>query len=161
MSKTAQALLSEIDPGKVLERLRTCGGYYSTHFQPHYRGIRLCLRLLRNAIERCLLDLKYVKNFHGIEYADQHKRAAFSMYWLSKVKPIQIDSSANIVSSHLVINEIFGIHIGLDHLEINIDDITPEYFVHLLYTLHNRNISPEELSSEMYVLECSVLKKKP
>lgn len=161
MSKTPEDLLNELPVGKVLERLKTYGGFYIKHFQPHYNGIYVNLKLLRHAVEKSLLTTLYVKNYHGIEYADEHKRAAFSMYWIARIKPIQIDSDANVKESHLLINEIFGVYIGLGHLNINCHDISPKYFLHLLYTLHNRNVTPEELASEMYLLQCAAWNKKP
>ena len=83
------------------------------------------------------------------------------MYWLARIKPIQIDSDVNFKESHLLINEIFGIYIGLSHLNLNCNDISPKYFAYLLYTLHNRNVNPAELATEMYLLQCAVCNIKP
>ena len=161
MIRTPDDVIKTIPREKVKKRLASLLTYYRNYFEPEYSGIYVNIKLLRHAVESCFLDIARMKNFHGIRFADAHKRAAFLMIWITKAHPIQLATDVNITESHLVINEIFAIHAGINHLSINISDITAKYFRNLIYILHFRNPAPEMLSSSMYTLECAVLGNKP
>lgn len=161
MSRTPADVINTLPHGKVLDRLKTLWTYYNLHFEQKYTGIHLAPKLLRHAVESCFLDLRRMKSFHGIDFADAHKRAAFSMLWITNVRPIQLATNVNMTESHLLINEIFAIHVGLNHLSISIGDLSAKYLRNLIYILHFRNPTPEILASAMYTLECAVLGNKP
>ena len=94
-----------------------------------------------------------MKAFHGIEYADAHKRAAFIMLWIKRTHPIQLHTHANMTESLIVVNELYGISLGLNHLSIRLERIPDHLFRNLIYTLHFRHIEPEVLAFSMYLLE--------
>ena len=48
-----------------------------------------------------------MKNFHGIEYADCHKCAAFFYDLIVKAHPIQLATDMCMTEFMLVINEVF------------------------------------------------------
>lgn len=102
-----------------------------------------------------------MKNFHGIEYADCHKCAAFFYDLIVKAHPIQLATDMCMTEFMLVINEVFTVHIGLAYLDIDIKDISGKYIRNLIYILYFRSQAPEILASTMYLLECSVKKKLP
>jgi hypothetical protein len=161
LSKSPADVIKSLPEPKVLERLDTFCEMYRVHFQSRYSGIHLNVKLLRHAVESCFLDLERMKAFHGIDYADQHKRAAFAMHWITKTHPIQLATDANMTEALLVINEWFAIHAGLAHLDIDVSDISGPYLRNLIYILHFRQPSPEILASAMYLLECSCCCKTP
>lgn len=153
MSRSSTQQLASLPPDKVRERLKTCAGYYASKFQDGYQGIHMDLRLLRHSVELALLELKNFKEYHGIKYADRHKRAAFLMYWISHIKPIQIESNANFTPALGVVNEIFAIHLGLNHLDMSPNDLPDEYLPHLIFALHRRDMDCANLAREMFLLE--------
>lgn len=161
MSRQPADVLRSITRDKVLARLKTCVQYYHDWIKPGYRDNYLNVKLLRHAVESCLLDICRMKNFHGIEYADCHKRAAFSMLWITRAHPIQLATNANMTESLLVINEIYALGLGLAHININTTDISSKWYRNMIYILHFRNPAPEILASEMYVLECALKKQLP
>lgn len=161
MSKTPLEVVNTVPKKKILDRLKTCAQYYFDNIEPKYAGVHLNLKLLRHAVESYFLDIDRMKAFHGIEYADCHKRAAFSMCWITRIRPIQLHTDVNMTEGLIVVNEIYALAIGLGHLELDMGNISGEYIKNLLYILHFRSPSPEILSSLMYVLECAVNKKEP
>lgn len=158
MSRRPTDVLKTLPDSKVIERLESWHKFYLQEIETRYKGIHLNLKLLRHAVESCLLDLNRMKNFHGIEYADCHKRAAFSMLWVVRAHPIQLNTDVNLTESLMVINEIYAIHLGINHLEIAVSSISSKYFRNLIYILHFRNPAPEILASSMYLLECAIRK---
>jgi hypothetical protein len=161
MNKSPASVLSTIAAENVLERLKILYIMYKKNIGDIFQGTHINVKILRHAVESYFLDLERMKNFHGITFADKHKRASFTMLWIVKAHPIQLHTDANITEALLVINEIFAIHAGLSHMEITISDISPGYIRNLIYILHFRQISPEILASAMYLLECSCKKKNP
>ena len=161
MSRSPADVLKTIPREKVVNRLKTLWTYFNVEFKPRFVGIHLNAKLLRHAVESCFLDIARMKNFHGIEFADAHKRAAFTMLWITKAHPVQLETNVNMTESLLVINELFAIHAGIGHLDIDASMISPKYIKNLIYILHFRNPAPEILASSMYTLECAVLGKKP
>jgi len=126
-----------------------------------WEGIYLQGEILRHAVESYFLDIYRMKAFHQIELADQHKRASFTMFWIAKLRPIQIYEDANMTDALHLINERFALHAGLSHLDIGIEDISENYTSNLMYTLHYRQFPPEVLTSMMYLLECACKGNKP
>jgi hypothetical protein len=102
-----------------------------------------------------------MQNFHGIDFADRHKRASFTTLWIVRAHPIQLHTDANMTEAMLVINEIFAVHAGMAHLNLTPKDISPAYLRNLLYILHFRPSSGELLASMFYLLERSCNAEKP
>ena len=160
MSKSPEEIIGTLPEKNVLERLDTLVNTFDVAFEG-WKDIHINVKLLRHVVESYFFDLERMKVFHGIDLADQHKRAAFTMIWITKLHPVQLHTNANMTEALLVINEWFAIHAGLAHLDINVSDISRGYIRNLLYILHYRQPSPEILASAMYLLECSCLAKKP
>lgn len=153
MFRTPQQQLNRLEKGKVKERLISCIGYYAQKFQGGYSDIHLDPRLLRHAVEVSLLNILDFKEVHGFPYADRHKRAAFLMYWVARIKPIQIESDANFTPALGVVNETYAILLGLNHLNITPNDLPDGYMKHLLYALHRGHTDCISLAREMFLLE--------
>lgn len=127
----------------------------------HKNAVHLNAKLLRHAVECYFLDLERLKAFHDIQFADQHKRAAFTMLWLARIKPVQLATDVNMTKALMLVNEAYAIHAGLAHMAIDIDTISTACLRNLLYTLHYRNSSPEVLSFLAYLMECACKKINP
>lgn len=161
MSRQPADVLRDLPADKVLERLGTYNRLYLKWIEPSFSGTHLNLKLLRHAVESSLLDIARMKSFHGIEFADCHKRAAFSMLWITKAHPIQLATDVSIKETHLVINELYAIIAGLSHLDVDVTAISHKYLRNLIYILHFRNPAPEILASSMYLLDCAISHIQP
>ena len=79
MNRKPSDVIRDLASSKVLERLKTYDILYHKWIEPEFNNTHLNLKLLRHAIESSLLDIVRMKTFHGIDFVDCHKRAAFSM----------------------------------------------------------------------------------
>jgi hypothetical protein len=122
-------------------------------------GLHLNLDLLFHAVDAYFQDVDRIKDYRHIQHLDRHKQAAFTMKWLTMHRPVQIDpehkghSDLPLEESGLLANEIFAIHSGLAYMSIPISELVPVYYRNLLYTLHFHPVLPEQLASEMFLLE--------
>jgi len=128
-------------------------------FQQHFSGkvnLRLNRALLREAIESCFCDIYRLKFFRGIHQEDNHKRAAFFMVWLAKLRPIHPTDNSGLYESDICANELLALYFGLAILKISpkqLYDRYPTYMKNIVYLLHFRSCSPEQLASELFLLE--------
>ena len=74
-------MASESHEERVLRRLHSLDVIFQNNLKS-FNGIYLSLALLRTAVERYFSDLDSMKAVNDICYADQHKRAAFTMLWI-------------------------------------------------------------------------------
>lgn len=123
--------------------------------------------ILFTAIESYYKDLDRTKCFHHIEQTDEHKKAAFTVKWLVKFRPIQINNSVNdkkINESHILINELFAIFFALVLLELDFQEISrisSKYLKNLVYTCHFRESNDMVFSSLMYLLQRGLKQQLP
>jgi len=133
-------------------------------FQQQFSGndnLRLNLALLREAIESCICDIYRLKFFRGIHQEDNHKRAAFFMVWLAKIRPVQPNDSSALRECDICANELFALLFGLTILNISPKQLYSQYPVYMrnmIYLLHFRACTPEQLASELFLLEQLCLK---
>ena len=160
MSKPPADIIRSVPEGKVLTRLDTLVELFNKAFRD-FTEAHLNVKLLRHAVVSYFLDLGRMKDFHGITHADRHKRAAFTMLWVVRAHPVQLHTNANMTEALIVINELFAIHAGLSHLNMDIAVISDEYIRNLIYILHFRQVAPEILASAMYLLERACRKETP
>lgn len=119
-------------------------------------GIYLNLSILENAIEHYFRDVGETKSRHGIDNADRHKRAAFTLKWISRIRPIQVEAGVKISHTEfLLANEIFAVFAALEHLEITFADIDFKWLANMIFTLRYRDFNAETMASEMYLVEQS------
>jgi hypothetical protein len=136
--------------------------YYEKFRSQGYDKTNLNEKVLSHCIKSFFLDIGRTNAFHEIDIADRHKRAAYAMKWIVKTKPIQINPGSDPISRlHLVVNEMYALHYGLNFLNMSMDDISEKYLLNLIYTLHYRPIIGQVLASKMYLLECAANKKTP
>jgi hypothetical protein len=162
MPFTPKDLLDRVGQEKILNRFYSLDTIYTAKIQPNCPNTFLQKFILRNAVESYFCDLQHSKDFHDIELADRHKVAAFTIKWIVKSRPIQLNEAASPGGPYiLLVNEIFALMAGLIHLSANIEQLSSPIFRSLLYTLHNRTVDAETLSAMMYTIECALNSKKP
>jgi len=147
-----------LDTPLMQERIRRYMGAIVDLFHQQFSGnsnLRLDVELLRVAVESCLCDIYRLKVFRGIQHEDNHKRAAFFMVWLTRVKPIQRVGTVR-DESEVKANELLALLFALNILAISPRSLYttyPAYMTNILYVLHFRACSPEQLASDMFLLE--------
>jgi len=145
---------------RVLELVYVLEKIYEYKIAP--RGeININRDILRHVVESCSLDMARMQAFHSIAVPDRHKRAAFLMVWIVRMRPIQLNAGVSVTEGLLLINEIFAVHAGFAALSIPGDICSVGYLRNLVYILHYRNLTPEILASSMYLLERACLGKNP
>jgi len=113
--------------------------------------------LLREVIDSCLCDTYRLKFFRGVHNEDVHKRAAFLMVWLVRIRPIQfIQGTFPSKKEDLFLNECYAFWVGLNIIGVDaafVQKELPDYFQSILYLFHNHALCPEILGSEMFLLD--------
>ena len=111
---------------------------------------------LASACESCLIDLERHRDFHRLDIADRHKRAAFLFKWLSKMRPI------NLLAHRLGpgagravhVNGYFALMAALGELEIDVHKFAPTPMVqHIVYAASYRDINAENWALTFCLLE--------
>ncbi len=116
-------------------------------------GAVLSRAILENLVERYFIDLDHAKAPHNITRADAHKRAAFTIKWISRLRPIQIESGTHGNRELLLMNELFAVYAGIEHLGLSFSCIDMKWLLNFLFTLRYRDFHAEAMASEMYLLE--------
>ena len=125
-------------------------------------NLNLNQAILRETVESCMCDLYRLKFFRGIHQEDIHKRAAFFMVWLVRIRPIQIMTDAP-ARGELFANELLALYFGLNVLDISPKQLAeryPNYMKNLVYLMHFHSYSPEQLASELFLLERNIRETK-
>lgn len=161
MPFTPKELLDSIPEEKRLTRLYAMVRIYDDLCAKRWPGTILNKDVLLHCVESYFCDILRVKAFHDVDLANQHKRAAFTIKWVARARPIQLRPNAQTTKATVLANEVFALLCGLSHLQADINDISPAFQRNLLYTLHYRNLDGEVLTSLMYAIECALLSRKP
>jgi len=162
MLYTPDAILGRIGPEKILARFHSLNTIYEARFQQKWPNTFLQKYILRHTVESYFCDLQHSKDFHDIELANRHKVAAFTMKWIVKMRPIQVqENSVPKTPAELLPNEIFALMAGLRFLSADITQLSASLLRSLLYMLHHRPIDAESLSATMYAIECGLNGSKP
>lgn len=119
--------------------------------------------LLYAAVRSYYDDIYRFKNYSNSEWADSHKQAGYTIKWLAKFRPIQINLPQSPMPNVLFkLNATYAIFVGLTFLKSETEiKLSAEYLDHLIYTLTFRNLSGKQLSSLFYLLECNANGKQP
>lgn len=142
------------------ERLRERGIFLENAYNRvcgEWPGIYLNPYLLRMTVESYFCDLYRLKFFRPVEYANEHKKAAYTMKWIARVRPIQMTGGYGADTPTLMANAYFALMAGLMFLHIDCDVRNNQwwrkYVTDMVYFLHYHSVSVESLSSEMRVLQ--------
>jgi hypothetical protein len=145
----------------ILEHLKMLEEIFKELFEnssaPLSSKLTLNKYLLRETIESYFCDAYRLKFFREIHNEDIHKRAAFLMVWIVKIRPVQyIQGTFPNKKQDLFVNEMYAIYAGLSILQVSphVFRVGLEgYCENLLYLLHNHAVCPEQLASEMFLLD--------
>jgi len=140
---------------QILRHMQGVAGVFRQQFSGNQHLV-MNRALLREAVESCLCDVYRLKFFRGIHQEDIHKRAAFFMIWLARVKPIQLTTDHVQSKIEVYANELLALYFGLNVLDISPKQLVtrfPKYFTNIVYLLHFHSCSPEQLASELFLLE--------
>lgn len=99
------------------------------------------------------LDIKRKKEFHGIEYADAHKRASYMMKWIMRYRPVQIVRKST--KRVYMVNELLATAHALKMLNVPANRVPTTLREHLLYLLRYRTVEPNALAMTFYLMEQS------
>lgn len=147
---------------KIAKRIQSCDSLFGllSSYRKWPGSVYLNIEVLDSAIEHYFHALGTMKAKHLIENADAHKRAAFMLKWLTKLRPVQIERGTVIDKTDILLaNEIFAAFVALEHLSLSFDDVDHKWLFNLFYTLRYRDFDAEVMASEMYLLEQSVKRK--
>lgn len=127
------------------------------------KSVYLNWTLLYSAVYSYYDDIYRFKDYSCSKWADNHKQAGYMVKWIIKFKPIQINSnSVRVTTLVLTLNAAFALFVGGVFLERGVlNNISPKFYSHLIYSLTYRNLSGKQLASLFYVLEAAVKGKKP
>lgn len=124
------------------------------------KQIALNCQLLRIVSESYFKDLERKKTFHGIRYADEHKRAGYMVKWIMRFRPIQL-TGENCCTKALLINEHFALTVGLKFLRLSPDLIPPGFYYNLVYSLRYRAIDANAWALSCYLMQQAFDKSSP
>ncbi|MDR1937779.1 MAG: hypothetical protein LBQ73_04685 [Tannerellaceae bacterium] len=106
-------------------------------------------------------DIYRYKEYSNVKYADRHKQAAYTLKWLSKMKPIQIKEGYSANKYALNVNGSFAIFVSLTFLRTEVaKNISDSYLNFLLYSCLYRNISGKLFAGSFYLLECNTIEEE-
>lgn len=150
---------------KTLERLETLVRSFERLTENNFfSGLHLNIGLLFSALQSYHIDLLRTKCFHNIKFANSQKKAAYTIKWLVKIRPIMIDKEIDdkqIDSKRIIANEIFAFIIGISYLNIDLNNLSNECIKNMIYMFRYRDFDCLVLSSYMYLLECASNQKNP
>jgi hypothetical protein len=99
-------------------------------------------------------DIYRFKDYSGSKHADRHKQVAYTIKWISKIKPIQIKPGFSANKHSLLVNSSFAIFVGFIFLDPIISENIPTPFLeHLIYSTLYRDISGKQLAGTIYLIE--------
>ena len=116
--------------------------------------------LLKITVVSYFDDIVRYREYHGTKNADGHKKAAFTVKWISKIRPVNIRvDEENLTRKEILCNQVFAVIAGLSFLDIDVTKISENLFDNLLYTSQYRDIDPIQMATSMYILEKSMNKR--
>jgi hypothetical protein len=114
--------------------------------------------LLREAVESYYCDVYRLKFFRSVDRINEHKKAAFTMKWLARVRPVQMREGFGPTPSAILVNAYFALMSGISLLEITRCDTRCDawwktFIKEMTYLLHYHSPSVETLTQTMCVLK--------
>jgi len=107
-------------------------------------GLRMAPCLINVVVVSLVKALERFESFHESDNSEAHKQAAFSSYWLSKVKPI-VTETYHRHTMYITVNESFAFMLALHLLGINQRRISDEFMEEFVYSLYFRDTSPRQM----------------
>ncbi|MDE0423047.1 MAG: hypothetical protein OXK76_19445 [Gammaproteobacteria bacterium] len=122
-----------------------------------FANLELNRVVLFNVVVSYFHDVDRHKDFHGSERVDEAKQAAFTIKWISKLRPIQFTCEVEDASqSILFINEMFAVRCGLAFMKLSPAILPRQLYDDLLYALRYRPVDERMLFVWLATLQLSV-----
>ncbi len=141
---------------RIKERCAFLEGIYN-RFCDRWPGVYLNRYLLQETVESYFCDVYRLKFFRPVNLINEYKKAAYTMKWIARIRPIQMDEGHGPSTSTLMVNSYYALMSGFTLLDINYDAKNSEwwktYITDTTYLLHYHSVSVESLTQEMCVLQ--------
>ncbi len=141
---------------EITARLRLIEHLYNVHME-QWPTVYLNRYLLREAVESYYCDIYRLKFFRQVDRINEHKKAAYAMKWLARVRPVQIREGFGPDSSSIMVNAFFALIAGLELLGVKYDAKNDAWWkafaTEMTYLLHYHSVSVETLTQAMSVLK--------
>lgn len=109
--------------------------------------------LLLHTCEAYFADIARLKGFHGIENADSHKRAGYTVKWIMRFRPVQYRSYYVSGIRIQLANESFALWIACEHLGIDISSLPDQLVQHTLYHFRFRPFEPDSWAVAFFLMQ--------
>ena len=109
-------------------------------------------QLVRIVSESYFKDLERKKHFHGIRYADQHKRAGYMLKWIIRFRPIQLHKEDSGISA-LLANEQFALTVALHFIGLSPEKLSKSLYKNLIYSLRYRHIDANAWALSFFLMQ--------
>jgi len=119
---------------------------------PKQRHCSMNRTLLLTVVESYFREIDVKKTVHGIEFADPHKRAAFTAKWLLKFRPIQF-LTEHPHEDFILANEEFAFIVACAMLEVNFENVPDSLMEHCLYHFRNHTYDPESWACTFFLID--------
>ncbi|MFS2010291.1 hypothetical protein ACCD06_10510 [Azospirillum sp. CT11-132] len=120
--------------------------------------------LLLSAMESYFIDVRRIKDFHGMERIDRYKIASYTLKWLCKIRPIQVGPlgslSRDVQKRGLVVNADFALTQAFSIANINSKIIGTRLRNSILYSAHYRDIDGGVMAVTLEALANVTLKTR-
>ena len=152
---TPAVLLEKLE-SRIIERCALLEDIYARHIQ-RWPGTYLHRHILRETVESYFCDVYRLKFFRPVNWIDCHKQAAYTIKWISRMRPIQLETGAAPKRASLMANAYFGVAAAMWFMEIR--DVLVDrkwwkkYITNLIYLLHFHSVQVEHLCSEMCLMQ--------
>lgn len=141
---------------EIAQRLKLIEELYNIYVD-QWPSIYLNRYLLREAVESYFCDIYRLKFFRPVNRINEHKKAAYTMKWLSRVRPVQVHDGFGADSPTLMVNAFFALIVGLELLGVKYDARDDDWWTTFIrettYLLHYHSVSVETLTQAMCVLK--------
>jgi hypothetical protein len=109
-------------------------------------------QLVRIVSESYFKDLDRKKKFHGIQYADSHKRAGYMVKWIMRFRPVQM-MTEGAKPRVLLVNEHFALTVAFKFLNIPPASVPPPLYKNLVYALRFRALDANAWALSFFLLQ--------
>ena len=136
--------------------------YYIKSIGIDASSVHLLMDLLFEVVLNYFADIRRIKDFHEHNRANAVKIAAYTAYWIARIKPIQINDFKEVHRTrYLYLNEYFAADVLFAHL-FNYEQqyfhnpkflkAWNRFYDYVVYSLHHRKLDPQAIELAMEAL---------
>jgi len=110
------------------------------------------MQLLHEVSVSYFQDVDRKKAFHGMELMDGHKRAGYTVKWLMRFRPVQMQKDPALQPA-LLVNEQLALLVAYKKLNVQIDKVPDSVNEHFLYMFRFRHLDANALAMSFCLLQ--------